>query len=270
MVKRIGLIGFGAIGQAIAAHLQSSRASGIVLAGVCVRGRQIAEARQLLSSEIVITESLERLLESKVDLVIEAAGQKAVIEYAERVLHAGLQLFVLSSGALADPDVRRRLRKAASTNGGGVSVPAGALAGFDGLLSMRQSGLTAVTYTSTKPPSAWLGTPAEQNFSLADMCERTVIFRGTASEAALNYPKNANLAAAVALAGIGFEATQVELVADPQAIDNTGSVLAESPTATLDLKMSSRAFGDNPKTSEITALSVISAILNQNAAIRFV
>jgi aspartate dehydrogenase len=270
MIRRLGLVGFGSIGQALAVHLQSSQANGCVLSAVCVRRRQIAEVGQFLPSDTVITESLDRLLECKLDLVIEAAGQSAVAEYAERVLQSGLELFVLSIGALADPDLRRRIQRAASTNGGSVSVPAGALAGLDGLRSMRYSGLTSVTYTSTKPPSAWLGTRAEQNFSLGDISKRTVLFRGNAADAALNYPKNANLAAAVALAGVGFEATEVELIADPSAVDNTGTIVAESAAATLQIRMSSRAFDNNPKTSEITASSVIAAIDNRSASIRFV
>jgi aspartate dehydrogenase len=181
-----------------------------------------------------------------------------------------VEIFVLSIGALADPDLRTRLERAASMHGGHISVPAGALAGFDGLRSMSQAGLTAVTYTSTKPPTAWLGTPAEKNFSLPTMGARTIIFSGTASEAARQYPKNANLAAAVAIAGIGFEATRVQLIADPDVADNTGIVVAVSPTATLELRMSSRAFDRNPKSSEITALSVISALENRNTVLRFV
>ncbi len=270
MVKRIGVIGFGAIGQAIASGLQLPSMKGFVIAGVCARPRQIVDARAQLPAKTLITESMDALLDAGVDLFIEAAGQRAVAEHSEAIIRRGHELFVLSIGALADPQLRSRLELAVRLKGGSVAVPAGALAGFDGLRPMGEAGLTSVSYTSTKPPKAWLGTPAEKEFALERLSARTVIFRGNASDAALGFPRNANLAAAVALAGIGFEKTRVELVADPHAVANTGHLVAESPTATLDLRLASRAFGDNPKTSEITAASVLAALGNREATVRFV
>src|SRR5260370_19337106 len=79
---------------------------------------------------------------------------------------------------------------------------------------MRLSGLTSVRYRSRKPPLAWRGSVAERVADLGTLAKPTVLYKGTAGEAALLYPQNANVAAAVALAGLGFESTQVELVAD--------------------------------------------------------
>ncbi len=270
MLQRIGLIGFGAIGQSIAAHLREACTEDIRLTAICVRPGRVDSVRRIAPDEVVVTDSIAGLIESRPDAIIEAAGQGAIEAHAEQILLAGLDLFVLSLGALADPVLRGKLLAAAVTGGGGICLPAGALAGFDGLLSMRKAGLKAVTYVSTKPPLAWKGTPAEAAHSLENLDRRTVIFRGNAAEAALLYPKNANLAAAVALAGIGFEATRVELVADPQASGNTGAVLAQSATATLELSLSSHSLEENPKTSAITGLSVLAAIENQNSRLRFV
>ncbi len=47
------------------------------------------------------------------------------------------------------------------------------------------------------------------------MTQPTVFFSGSAREAALNFSANANVAATIALCGIGMDATQVQLVVDP-------------------------------------------------------
>lgn len=268
--RRVGVIGFGAIGRSLALQLGAASDRSSTLAGVCVRAAQMDEARSRLPAGTMICERLDDLLESKPDVIIEAAGQRAVAECADAVLGAGLEFLVLSIGALADAGLRGRIEHLARLHGGAVAVPAGALAGFDGLRSLRHAGLSSVSYTSTKPPSAWKNTPAEKEFALGELTEATVLFRGNAAQAALAYPKNANLAAAVALAGIGFDETRVVLLADPTAAANTGKVVAVSAAATLHLTMEARAFGENPKTSEITAASVMSALDNATSVVRFV
>ncbi len=143
-------------------------------------------------------------------------------------------------------------------------IPAGAIAGLDGLGALKLAGLTSVTYTSTKPPLAWRNTPAERIVTLAALRERTVFFEGSAQDAALNYPKNANLAATIALAGLGFERTTVRLVADPGAEGNTGTIHAESGIGTMTVTMVGRASA-NPKTSASTGYSLVHAIRSQGA-----
>ena len=97
---------------------------------------------------------------------------------------------------------------------------------MDAIAAMRMGGLETVRYRSRKPPVAWRGTPAEKVVDLATLAKPAVLYRGNARQAALLYPQNANVAATVALAGLGFERTEVELVADPAAPGNVHEIEA--------------------------------------------
>ena len=94
-----------------------------------------------------------------------------------------------------------------------------------------------------------------------------MLYRGTAGEAALLYPQNANVAAAIALAGLGFDNTEVELIADPDAPGNVHEIEAEGTTAASPSTLQGRPSRTNPKTSALAALSVARALLNLEAAI---
>ncbi len=266
---KVGLIGFGAIGQTIAEALTAGDVPGHELSAVYVRPGHVLAALASLPTKVAVVTEIEGLTGQGVDLVVEAASQAAVAELGPAVLAAGAALHVLSIGALADSETRAALVSAAEAGESRIAIPAGALAGFRGLMAMRHAGLSAVTYISTKPPLAWVGTPTG-GIDLAGLTEPTVIFEGSAAVAALNYPKNANLAAAVALAGIGFEETLVRLVADPTTQENSGRVIAESTVGRLDLTLSGPAAATNPKTSEITSMSVIAALRNSGERIFFV
>jgi aspartate dehydrogenase len=93
---------------------------------------------------------------------------------------------------------------------------------------------------------------------------RTIFFDGSAREAALNDPKNANLAATVALAGFGFDDTRVRLVADLVAKWNTDMIEVESEIGTMKVVMEGRASA-NLKTSASTAFSLLHAIHARSA-----
>jgi aspartate dehydrogenase len=118
-----------------------------------------------------------------------------------------------------------------------------------------------------KPPLAWRGSPAEKSCDLDRLTTRTTLFAGTAREAALAFPENANVAATIALAGLGLDATRVELVADPAARRNLHEIDAEGETGELHLEIRGLASVRNPKTSALTALSVARALVNEAAAI---
>jgi aspartate dehydrogenase len=148
-----------------------------------------------------------------------------------------------------------------------VKLPAGALPGVDALAAGKLAGLSKVTLRSSKPPRAWKGTPAEQTHDLEAITAPTVIFSGNARQAALTFPKNANVAATAAIAGMGFEATTVQLVADPGVTQNVHHLEAEGAFGRLNLKIEANPSPDNPKTSHMAALSIMRVLANEAAAI---
>jgi aspartate dehydrogenase len=267
--KRVGLIGFGSIGRNIVDSWLRQPPAGYRLEAVLVRDYQLDDALALVSHGIRFTDRYEDFCAIAMDLVVEAAGQSAVVNYAEHALSCGRDFYALSSGALVDQALLDRLTAVACANASRLLVPVGAIAGIDGIMVLRRGGLRQVTYTSRKPPRAWKGTQAEQRFVLEDIREATTLFSGSAYEAALAFPKNANLAATVALAGLGVHATRVELVADPNIDSNVGSIEAIGEDGILKVSMDGRASRANPKSSAITGLSVMALLDNAGATLAF-
>lgn len=261
----VTLIGYGGIAQDVIAALRAAGGS-VTIAGALCRPGRAAKARAVLG-DIAVVESLADLLALRPAVVAEVAGQQAVAEHGPEVLRRGFDLLVISVGALADPALLGRLKAAAIEGKSRILLPAGAIGGIDAIAAMRTGGLDAVRYRSRKPPAAWRGSPAEKVADLNKLTDRTVLYRGTAGEAALLYPQNANVAAAVALAGLGFDKTEVELVADPAAPGNVHEIEAEGAAGRFAIQLQGRPSKTNPKTSALAALSVARALLNLDATI---
>jgi len=257
-MSAIGLIGCGGMAQDVVAALRAAGAERII--GALARPGRGDVARAKLPG-------LDLLLTRKPNLIAEVASQAAVTEHAAVVLASGIDCLVISVGALADAALFARLKSAARAGKSRMLLPAGAIGGIDALAAMRLGGLTSVRYRSRKPPLAWRGSPAEQVVDLGKLAKPAVLYKGTAGEAALLYPQNANVAAAVALAGLGFEATQVELVADPDAQGNIHEIEAEGAAGRFAIALQGKPSRTNPKTSALAALSVARALLNQEATI---
>lgn len=211
--------------------------------------------------------TFEEFLAFAPDLVVECAGHSAVAAYAVPLIERGIDQIIVSTGSLADVDLFNAIQAAMRKTQAKVKLPAGALPGIDALSSAKLAGLTRVTLRSAKPPEAWKGTPAEGLHNLQAIRAPLVIFSGSAREAAMMYPKNANVAATAALAGIGFQGTKVELIADPRLACNTHHIEAAGKFGSMALTINANPSPYNPKTSHIAALSIMRLLENETSGI---
>ena len=264
---RIALIGHGAIGAAVRRILAGQASSRVEVIALLARP-QSAQRLGVEAAGVRVHTTLDALLAEPVDLVAECAAHAVVREHGERVLAAGRDLLVSSVGALADDPLRAALVAAAERTGRQVIVPAGAIGALDLLRAATLAGLGRVVYRSRKPPAAWKGSPAEALVDLDRLTSATTFFEGSAREAASRYPKNANVAATVALATLGLDRTDVALVADPGVSANVHEIDADGPSGRVSLRTEGLPARENPRTSMITAYSVARAILDRRETLR--
>jgi aspartate dehydrogenase len=259
-MKSLLLIGYGAMGRTVRAALGASALARVT--AILETSQQCASLRQELDPAIELVQAIDELAELP-DLALECAGHAAVTTWVPELLRRGVDTIIASVGALAEQGLPERLEQAASAGRAQLILVPGAIAGIDALSAARVRPLDAVTYTGRKPPQGWLGTPAEKKVDLRTLREAAVIFEGNAREAARLFPQNANVAAMVALAGIGMERTGVVLIADPAVTRNIHTVHAIGEFGELEIKVANNPLPANPKTSALAAYSIVRAINNR-------
>lgn len=251
----IASIGFGAMARALSASL-ARNADGPQLGGALVRA-----GSSNLPDGLRFWTDVADLIAARPRLVVECATHQAVQETVPVLLSAGIDVAIVSVGAFAQPGVIERIEAAARQGGARASVISGAIGGLDVLRAARLAGLESVTYVGRKPPAAWKGTPAEGLLDLDQLSTATTFYEGTATEAARDYPKNTNVTAAVALAGVGFANTRVRLIADPDAPGNIHELEASGAFGHFHIVLTNKPLPENPKTSWLAALSVEQAVI---------
>ncbi|MEI4472881.1 aspartate dehydrogenase [Frigidibacter sp. MR17.24] len=259
MTAGIAVIGWGAMARSLHAALEGGTARAPAGPRITACLLRPGSPNRPPAGIAVVTDAAA-LAASAPALVVECAGHGAVRDHVPALLRAGLAVVLVSAGALTDDALRRDLAAAASAGGASLSVVAGAVGALDLLRAAALAGLDRVTYRGIKPPGAWRGSPAETLCDLGALDAAQVFFRGTAREAAARFPKNANVAAAIALAGTGFDATEVELVADPAASLNRHEIVASGAFGEMRFSVENRPLPDNPRTSHLAALSLEDAV----------
>jgi aspartate dehydrogenase len=256
----VAIIGHGAIAQYVRAKLPALNITEI--AQIVRPGKEAADASPPHISDLTD-------LPSRPDLVIDCGGHQALAAHGPVALALGIDVMTVSLGALADRQIEQSLHDAATKGGARLQLVNGAIGGLDALRSAQVGGITQVSYTGRKPPAGWRGSPAEAAFDLDTITSPTTHFSGTARDAALAYPKNANVAAAVALAGIGLDDTQVRLIADPAVTENIHEIAVKGAFGAFHFQIAGKGLSDNPRSSALAAMSIVAALAEMQKPIGF-
>ena len=195
------------------------------------------------------------------DLLIEAASAQAVTELLPLAIRRRRAVLILSTGALLrEPQLLRSAVRSKTP----LYLPSGALAGLDGVKGAAAGRLRSVTLTTRKPPRALAGAPGilRRKIRLERLHKPMVVFQGSARRAAAEFPQNINVAATLALAGLGAARTKVKIIADPGIRTNIHEVEATGDFGRLTARTENVASADNPKTSRL-AIQSAAATLRQ-------
>jgi aspartate dehydrogenase len=268
---RVGLIGGGVIARLFLEQAQRGTMSDAEV--VAVMGRSERSRAKTLAREFGITFVTERddLIASRPQVVIEAASHEAVHEHVEALLSSGIAVIVLSAGALVDDRLRERVERAAARHHALLYVPSGGIGGLDALKAVCAAGADEVSITVTKPPAGWKNIPYVERLGIdLDRLDRAVtLFDGTARDGVPHFPANVNIAAALSLAGIGFDRTHLTVVADPALAFNTHFIRIRGPTGSIDLHFENLPSLDNPKTAMLACFSALAALKQFNSPVRY-
>jgi len=239
---RVGIIGAGTIGKAIFAYVKSSGVAEVdyLLVSNANKPRDFDTAGSL------ILDDAEAALDRKVDLVIEAAMAENVRVMAPAALKHG-DFCGFSCTALADPATEAAILSACTESGRSFYVPHGAVLALDGIRDGRDL-IDSVTITTTKSGKS-LGLPEDSD---------GVVFDGSTREVCARFPRNVNVHAAIALAGIGFDRTRSSVIARPGLKDNIHQIDVVGQGFKWSIGASSHSLGG--VTGAYTPLSAIGSV----------
>lgn len=254
----VGLIGCGAMGRQLAWTLQKRYPRRARLIGVYdVDPAKAGELAAHLKRRVPVL-PLQTLIDRS-RLLVEAASPKAVAQLLPKALRKRRPLLVMSAGGLlSQSSMLRKFR----VRGVPLYVPSGAVVGLDGVRAAAVGGLRSVTLTTRKPPRSFAGSPGAQRrkIVLGRIRRPTVLYKGNAAAAVRLFPQNINVAATLALAGIGANRTRVRIIADPSVRTNVHEVEAAGSFGRMFLRTENQPSSTNPKTSQLAIQSAIAAL----------
>ena len=232
-VLTVAIGGLGAIGAQLARALDAG-VEGLSLVAVAARDRTKAERTVAGFRAPPAVVALPELAE-RADVVVEAAPAAVFEQIAEAAIARG-RVFVPAS--------------------------VGALLGLDAVRAAAEGEVESVSIETRKPPRGLAGAPylEENGIDVSNVAEAMRVFAGNAFDAARGFPANVNVAAALALAGIGPERTRVEIWADPGVTRNTHTIRVEAAAAWLTMTIENVPSEANPRTGLITPLSILACL----------
>jgi aspartate dehydrogenase len=266
---RIALLGAGTIARLVLEHVREENLRGIEV--IAIAGRTARGAGLAAEFGCRFTTRFDELLALKPAVILEAASHDAIRAHLVPSLSAGVSMIVLSAGALADDRLRENAESAAAKAGAVLYVPSGGIGGLDALKAACAAGVEEVAIRVAKPPAAWqkIAYVEALGIDLDRLDTAQVLFDGPAREGVPHFPQNVNIAAVLALAGIGFERTRLQVVADPALTHNTHTIRANGKTGQFTVQMENVPSPDNPKTAWLACYSALAAIEEFRTSARY-
>ena len=260
-MKRIGLLGCGAIGTEIAKAIDSGKIPASLTHIFDFSKDRSKKLVDSLKNKPQITENVGLLAAAPLDLIVEAASQDAVRDNALTILQNRKDLMIMSVGALLEEPILDVILEGCQDFKKSVYLPSGAILGLDGIRSVKDE-LDSVTLVTTKNPRALKGAKFfdTSDIDIDKITKPTIIYDGTAQEAVRLFPANINVAALLSLAGLGSQKTKVRIVADPTTERNTHEVIAQGKFGKFSIKVENVPSESNPKTSKLAILSAIECL----------
>ncbi|XP_062874564.1 aspartate dehydrogenase domain-containing protein [Trichomycterus rosablanca] len=215
---RVGIVGFGHLGQFLVDRLQKEGLN----AGFClafVWNRDAGKLKDSVPNDLILT-SLSEFAHKKADVIVEVCHPQIVKDFGCQFLSQA-NFLVGSPSALSDPKLDWELRHAAKHHGHTLYVPSGALWGGQDIQRLNDSGLLkALSIRMSKHPSCF----RLAGGLLSDWSEgegRRVLFQGSVAELCPVAPNNVNTmaAAAIAASSLGFSGVTGEIVSDTALAD---------------------------------------------------
>ncbi|HEX4262663.1 MAG TPA: aspartate dehydrogenase [Acetobacteraceae bacterium] len=252
----VGIGGLGAIGLPLAGALDRG-IDGLRLAFVADRDDDRAASKIAGLRHRPVVTDFDGLAQA--DIVVEAAPAAVFDQIAVPAIEAGRILVPASAGALLS---RMDLSGRARETGARIVVPSGALLGLDAVRAAAEGEVASVEIETRKPPGGLAGAPylAAHGISVEGLGAPLLVFEGDARAAAAGFPANVNVAAALALAGIGPARTRVRIWADPSVARNIHTIRVEADAARFTMTIENVPSEDNPRTGRMTPLSVLACL----------
>jgi len=235
-LRKVGIIGCGTIGaiitQAVANNIIECDEL-ILYDGQIERARRLAKLQE---GKMIVVDSVDKMIRQKPSVIVEAASQQAVKQYANKILGHDIELIIMSVGALLELDLHSSR----------LHIPSGAIGGLDAISSAALAGIHKVVLTTRKNPEA---------LEMRNQKEQ-LVFEGTPSDAVKRFPKEINVAATLALTTKN-EKVKVRLISDPKVTKNIHEIRIEWKYGEMLLIFANDSYPENPKTSALAAWSAI-------------
>lgn len=265
MTLKVAIAGLGTIGMPVAEALHRG-IRGLELVGVCSGRPDVAE-RRLRDAKIGVPVLPIATLVKNADVIVECVPTRLFRSIAEPVLDEGRLLITVSGAALLEaPDLIERAQR----KGSRILLVTGALLGLDAVRAAAERHIHSVKMITRKPPLSLRGAPylEAHHIDVSNVTEPTRVFSGSARDGARGFPANVNVAAALSLAGIGPDKTELEIWADPTVTRNTHTIEVDADSVRFSMTIENVPSVENPATGQITPLSVIAALRALTAPLR--